>query len=465
MPRRPIPHLLQFGVGLLILVALVGVLFGPLFPLPQTSAQVLAQPLALRGDWTATSRLYEKGMTADGRKQYILDASIGWQNYLDSNGEWQEIDLQATEADTGAFTIRWTKLPMLVRMGNDSYRCVYPDRNDLSYWICLGKPFPNMGAPTRDGNTFTWDFPVATLEVTIGSSGVKFDILLKNSNAPTSMTIPFETQGISRNGRLLYHDGQVVAELRRPFAIDANDVERDLTMSFQSDSVSIFLDDSGLVYPIVIDPTLDMYVGGSDDDATENNDGTNFSASGATLYVYSGVVISQAKSSGFRFPNVAIGQGDTINNGTYWAPYIWTAAYDMNADIHTHDVDNSDDFASTADVISRARGVSFSWVEDDVGSGLQASPEAKTIIQERVDSGTWSSGNAITVLAIGKIDAYKAMQIASYDSGAQYAAKLHIEFTAGGAAPRRIIIIISVGMDMWRPTGLLAETVSLWQRH
>src|SRR3990172_4757119 len=60
---------------------------------PQTT--VFAQPVPQKDKWTHSSRLYLKGVLADGRQQFIYDGSVGAFNYKapwKGITEWTEIE-------------------------------------------------------------------------------------------------------------------------------------------------------------------------------------------------------------------------------------------------------------------------------------------------------------------------------------------------------------------------------------
>ncbi|GAJ21220.1 unnamed protein product, partial [marine sediment metagenome] len=73
--------------------------------------------------------------------------------------------------------------------------------------------------------------------------------------APASISFPFSTQGITRQGNTLFHNGKQVVILARPHAVDAEGTERDVDISFSGGEVTLSLDTSGLVFPIDVDPT------------------------------------------------------------------------------------------------------------------------------------------------------------------------------------------------------------------
>ncbi len=191
----------------------------------------------------------------------------------------------------------------------------------------------------------------------------------------------------------------------------------------------------GRPYPQHHRSTLNLQVGASADDADEADDNTNFDSVGAAAFANSNTTAASRYNEGARFTSVTIGQGDTIDAATM-QDYIYNTTFGhSNVDIHAEDVDNAVDFSTTADVTDRIRtAASVAWVEDIASTGFATSPEIKTVIQEIVDRGSWSSGNALVLLSIGKSDTNNEFRIRSYDWVTTDAQKLDIDFTAGGAA-------------------------------
>ncbi len=190
----------------------------------------------------------------NGRRR--LEVYGGPIHYLDGSGLFQDIDEGFTEADSGGFSLKFSKLAYLVRAGEDSTRRVYPDRNDLSYWIDIGKPFASMGAPTKTRNSWLWDFAHASIRVIFGASSLKFEAILKDSSAPTSIAIPFSVTGLTRSGNIILHNGVEVARLAKPWAIDANGTLKTCSATFGSGSLTISVNTTGLTFPVRVDPSL-----------------------------------------------------------------------------------------------------------------------------------------------------------------------------------------------------------------
>lgn len=405
-------------------------------------------PIELVDRRTENSKTYAK----PGGK-YALEISVGAIHYKDSWGEWQDIDETYSEPDTDGFSAKFTKCLYYTRIADSGLRRVYPDRNDLSYWIELGNPFPNNN-PTKDKNRWTWDFPNASVSIQVQGSTLKFSALLKNENAPSSMSIPFNVQGITRQASLLYHNGQVVAELRKPFAIDAGGNERKVDVSFGAGKITLDLDTTGLTYPIEIDPTLDLQVGASSDDCWVYYDGAAWALNLTGLGQMAGYASATElkDGGGMRFLNVTIPQGTTID-----AAYLTLTCRGANAQVVINtritgeDVDDAATFSDIADYQAR-RGTIVDGANDDYITTAQVdwdaipewtaeeegadttSPEIKAIIQEIVDRGGWASGNDLVLFwddhdARGDQVTSHYRQGYAYDASTTKCAKLSIEGT------------------------------------
>jgi len=192
--------------------------------------------------------------------------------------------------------------------------------------------------------------------------------------------------------------------------------------------------------------TLNLQVDADNDDARELDDGTNFTASSTTLPIYSNVLPNSRWHMGCRFTGVTIAQAATIDSATFQGYVVDAGFDDPNLDLYCHDVDNTDDFAATADVKTRHDSERTTAGETltatGVGTGWYSFPSMVSPVQEVIDRGGWSSGNALMVLARGKSDSDTLFYIRAHDGNKAQAAKLDIDYTAAAAGslviPRRL---------------------------
>lgn len=438
-------------IGIIIAVVLVATSL--VFSLVPHQTQAVELP-TLR---TANTKTYSLGSN-----QYKLTTSVDYMHYKDGNGTWQDINTTFSEPDTGNFTTKFSKLYYAVSINNDGTRRLYPDRNDKTYWIDIGKPFPNMGTPTKTGNTWTWDFAHAAIQVQMGGSELKFTAILKDAQAPNSITIPFSATGITRTGSNLYHNGKIVAQLANPTAVDSNQTQRDVAATFNGSSVTLSVNTTGLVYPIYVDPTVNVQVNATNDDVTV------YLAFNGDLGVYEWLFdpnkaegdVGQIDTTyiqlgtGLRFTNITIPQGSTINSANMtFKSYFTRGGTTVNSVIVGHDTDNASTFSTLADYQAR-RGIivggasnanltaaNVSW--NSIGTWTEnsdyTSPDISTIVQEIVNRAGWASGNAMALFwddhaGASTLGAYRQyQQEAGYPSGAPTRAKLDITYTSGAA--------------------------------
>lgn len=182
---------------------------------------------------------------------------------------------------------------------------------------------------------------------------------------------------------------------------------------------------------------LDIQVSALADDAHEDHTGANFSSVAATLRNDANASGSPNRRffAGMRFvlPS-AIPSGSTIDVAYITVVCPSATQDDPNVDLHAEDVADADDFATTADVTSRARtAASAAWVATSIGTSPVNSPSIVSVIQELIDdSGGLVSGAAIVILSIARGDFTSNFRYTSYDGTPADAVSLRIEYTAGG---------------------------------
>src|SRR3990167_10208514 len=220
--------------------------------------------------WTLSSRVFDRGdENAAGRRKFVYEGVCGgWINYPDAQGVMQPCDPAFSIGDSGGFNAMFTRIPRIVRLGDDSRKRVYPVPGNDSVWFQLYKPTElTLGAPTmKAGGVWTWDRTNYTFKLHLRPDRVKFSLLLKRDLGMNTLHLPFESAGLTRNGFALRAGGQTVARLRKPFVRDAVGVERDLEATIAGGEIVLTLDDTGLTYPLLIDPPLDLNVAASADD-------------------------------------------------------------------------------------------------------------------------------------------------------------------------------------------------------
>lgn len=186
-------------------------------------------------------------------------------------------------------------------------------------------------------------------------------------------------------------------------------------------------------YPVYIDPSLDLQVSANLDDIQER-ESTGLVTDAVTVSHSSSTAATGRYWGGHRWTSGSLPeQADTIDVA-YVELYVNSATQDdANFNIHFEKSAAPAQFStSDYDVTDRTRtAASTSWVEDSCGSGWQQTPSLVTPLQEVIDS---YSPTAIAFISRPNQDAIKAFITKSRNVHAIYGAKLHIEWTEGGAA-------------------------------
>ena len=173
-------------------------------------------------------------------------------------------------------------------------------------------------------------------------------------------------------------------------------------------------------------------VAASSDDASENSGVLGLRATTPAL---GGGTINL----GFRFLNVTIPQGSTINSAALAVYVTDAAADDPNCGVLLENADNAGTFTTgTNDITNRTKTGSVTWNATSIGTGFKSSPDIASIVQTVINRVGWASGNALAVILDGV--AGTNMTVQSYDGSAANAATLSIDYTppAQGAAVKAI---------------------------
>jgi len=179
---------------------------------------------------------------------------------------------------------------------------------------------------------------------------------------------------------------------------------------------------------IAFDPTLDLQVGASADDAHEHTFSNSVSIdSGQVMHVSSdsttGYVAGHRWVSG-SFP----AQGDTID-ACYVEFYVWATAYDdMYGKWHFEKAAAPAQFTTTdGDITGRSRTTELTvWSANSLGTGWKQSPSFVTPFQEVIDS---YSPTAVVAIFMHYDDLDKLFRPWGYDQSSSYGAKLHLEWS------------------------------------
>lgn len=195
-------------------------------------------------------------------------------------------------------------------------------------------------------------------------------------------------------------------------------------------------------------------VAAGDDDAYENQAGGGFNSISTTVLCIGGSSSSTTRrTGGFRFDNVTVPIGATIDSADFEVICGNSALDEFDIDTYMHLVADTPDFAvANDDVHTRWSTEATTNKEnflDTVGIYIGSDPgtdytslipvgtDFKAAIQEVIDLGGWDSGQALMVLVAGvhtdPPDSFSDGEPRSYErnSGSD-AARLTINYTASG---------------------------------
>jgi hypothetical protein len=215
-----------------------------------------------------------------------------------------------------------------------------------------------------------------------------------------------------------------------------------LTLSLGSTNVTL---DSGTVAAISLTDvthttnpsSVDIQIGATNDDSHASDSGDNAGSYETASYVYVTAYYDNNMSKyngGFRFPSISINQGMKIVSATF-SGYLYSTSDDMTCTIYGHDTDSAPDFVTNTYIKNQTErprtSASKTW-NTTLSSGWN-DVDVTTIVQEIIDRGTWSSGNAIALLFMSTAQSsMKTAQFYSYDGDSTRAAKLTIEYSQAG---------------------------------
>jgi len=424
---------------------------------------------ALRDRWTFTSRLYSREDEDYPPAHYPIQAPAEWrqirrhvhvhdlaikpQNYQDIYGDYREADPDHSEPDGEGFQAQFTRIPRWVRFGDDGKKRVYPVPGNDQVWFQLRKPEElTLGVPTsKVGGIWTWERPQYTFRLHLQTSQVKFSIYLPRPVEDfKKIHLPYESRGLTRQGCNLLHNGKIVAVLKRPWVRDASgrdlgpdQEERYLDVSFGQGEIVLELDDSGLIYPLTIDPPIDFFISeGADDDRVirfyagdqrwyNTTSYIGFGSWDATHYGYGGSM---------RYLGVYLPPGATIN-----AAYVTVVAVldlagaVVRSDICFENSRNPGQISSYADHVGRTRTTPIAYdgiAPWTTGIAYQL-PSCVSALQQVVDDNGGIGGAVIFFIEDKDMESdvaarrvFDTFDLTTYGGG-----RLHIESSLWGVGP------------------------------
>lgn len=176
-------------------------------------------------------------------------------------------------------------------------------------------------------------------------------------------------------------------------------------------------------------------VAASADDARENSGVMGLTSSTMNL---GGAPVN----FGFRFLNVTVPQGATINAGTKMTVDVPSTSADSpnGCGVMLEDADNAAAFTSTNnDITNRTKTSAATWSGTDIGAGAKDTPDLAAQVQTVVNRAGWASGNAMVVIVDGVQGS--DLTVTAYDGTPASAATLTINYTSasGGGTITRVM--------------------------
>ena len=184
--------------------------------------------------------------------------------------------------------------------------------------------------------------------------------------------------------------------------------------------------------------TTTFQVGSGNDDGREPGSGTPILNDASEIAMLTNSV---NMFIALRFTNVTVPQGATINApGTTLEVYIVSTSYDdPDVDVYLEDADNSAALSTASNNLSgrSLTTAKVTWTATGVGAGWRSPGSLAAVVQEVTDRAGWASGNAMTVL-LDSLSAANNLRIRPYEYDTTLAAKLTIDYTAGGLTLKAI---------------------------
>jgi hypothetical protein len=172
--------------------------------------------------------------------------------------------------------------------------------------------------------------------------------------------------------------------------------------------------------------TVEVRVIASTDDAEEDQNGTIDLTSTDLELIQDGSAVQEV---GMRFPNITIPQGANIADAYIEFECDETTSVATSVTFWGEDTSNATTFAATDSNISKRTKTSASVAWNSIPAWLtvnekQQTPDLSPVIQEIVNRGDWSSGNAMVVIVTGS-----GSRVAEAEDGeSSAAALLHVEY-------------------------------------
>lgn len=385
--------------------------------------------------------------------RFILDTAIGPLHYdADGAGNWQEINTDWGAGTETGFTNSVSAASFLAHDDDTGRRRIYPRRNVTTEFVEFaalqawnGAVFVNVPWTTKtvQGDTITFDRANATLVITHTGAQVKILVVLKDSSAAARIRWPVSLTGLTRSGWNLIanSDSATVTMIAQPVIVSDGSgpllIPRPVTASVVGGAVEFNADLSGLIFPITIDPTLDLIVGTGADD-TRRDATPNFTATSNGGFVGEGPGVPDASMS-LRFTGVSGLSGATINSATVFTPRITNNGTAIKTNIYAEKAAAPTAPTSDGDFTGRTLTTAVvAWNNQTAADVYTDSPSIASVIQELANA---FDPSAIQIFWKNNASAANNyFSVRTYEDSSAWAATLHIEYTEGGPSALNVAV-------------------------
>jgi len=186
--------------------------------------------------------------------------------------------------------------------------------------------------------------------------------------------------------------------------------------------------------------SIDLQISAGSDDGDTNYYDHEYCAFALTDSIYIGKYAEAiAMVCYLRWLNITIPQGATITAAhiSFYGRGSLSEGTVCNADIDGDDEDNCATYTTCPNLWARPRttaSVAWNGISSWASAAWYDSPDIASVIQEIINRGGWSSGNAIGIFVDGHrsdVDAKRYFRVQEYFTPG-LGAKLHIEYTIVG---------------------------------
>jgi hypothetical protein len=281
-------------------------------------------PVELTALRTQYSKTYDMG---GGKRRLVVGGNIS--HYRDSAlAPWEDVDLTVQDTPiTSGFTHYFKKGQYRYEIDADrGIIKVYLKRGNNSRYVELwadpsGDQPVNVTVQNKFLVTVSWATPSVEHALYLSDNGVKIYYVLADDSAPDTYVLGYKFINTKKDGREVKdkNTDEVLGLLQDAWLQDSTGTRRDVQEVFDSDIVTLQADLSGLLFPVIMDPTLSNLSNTADAWLDQGAPSTNYGSSTQFNLGYTGGGVSRATDY-LAWDISAIPPGSTIDSAT---PYLY----------------------------------------------------------------------------------------------------------------------------------------------